>query len=1088
VPDPSTPIITFYSYKGGTGRSMSLANMAWILASNGSRVLVVDWDLEAPGLHRFFHPFLPDPELRSSPGLIDLMWEFAVAASDPQTAAESGWHEEFAHIQQYAMSVEYPFPMAGTIDLVPAGRQDHLYSTQVTSFDWNNFYERLGGGGFLQALKRSMRDEYDYVLIDSRTGVSDISGICTVHMPDILVSCFTLSTQAIDGAAAVGSSVQRQRHGDQLRIFPVPMRVEDGEQDKLEASRDYARANFGQFLWHVPDPERYWGEVEVPYKSFYAYEEILAPIGDRPQQQNTILAVTERITGYLTDQQVTGLGGSISEPDRRELLMLFQRERSSTGSRGKVRADGDARRVFICYAYDSAAHFDAVRELWSLLRNAGVDARLDRAPGQRSPSWPDWQVEELRAADLVIVVTSPGYNELDEREASRLRDAYYTQPSRFLAIVLPDAVDSELPAVLNMADIGELPMTAVTLTALTAEGIDPLVRQISRQGRTRADPIRARREDTVLPDPSLIKSADLLRNLVRRQWTSELAQRQVFDPSPLPLRWARRDRLSSARDGGRVALTGATTELPDLLMTQARGRLVILGPPGSGKTVTAARLVLRLCEQAGAGTPVPVLLWAASWNPRLHSLRDWLIRELGLNYPSLDDSAAKRLVEADLILPVIDGLDELPTGLRNHAVAAISREPLQAGLVITSRTSEYEQMVERSGESLTGAAVVELEPVSGSSAITFIQSLILSGDRRWEPVFENIRMHPGSPVAKALSTPLMVSLARQAYRSPKTDPAELLGFENGAALQQHLLGTIIDDSYGPGSISEVYGSGARYTAAAARRWLTFIALQMDRDKTRDLAWWRLEKEASAAGKLVVAITLLAGPVAGIFVAAHASLKDPFDLILPIIAAIIGISPVLRIATNRPSPEPYELRSPSPTRKPSESRSRDPQTVLRADRRIALLPPLAALIAGSASVLTVALAASHRYLVAVGFGAAVFVLITLAISLSSTAWGRFSVALPVLAARGSLPVRVMRFLDDAYTRGVLRRSGAVYQFRHARLQEILASNPGGLAPPVGRINVVRNSNDVEELLFRLRGSPIDDVHPKVWNQTNPNDAA
>jgi len=51
-------IVTFYSYKGGTGRSMALANVAWILASNGKRVLAIDWDLEAPGLHRYFTPFL----------------------------------------------------------------------------------------------------------------------------------------------------------------------------------------------------------------------------------------------------------------------------------------------------------------------------------------------------------------------------------------------------------------------------------------------------------------------------------------------------------------------------------------------------------------------------------------------------------------------------------------------------------------------------------------------------------------------------------------------------------------------------------------------------------------------------------------------------------------------------------------------------------------------------------------------------------------------------------------------------------------------------------------------------------------------
>ena len=51
-------IVTFYSFKGGTGRTMALANVAWILASNGLKVLVVDWDLDSPGLHRYFHPFL----------------------------------------------------------------------------------------------------------------------------------------------------------------------------------------------------------------------------------------------------------------------------------------------------------------------------------------------------------------------------------------------------------------------------------------------------------------------------------------------------------------------------------------------------------------------------------------------------------------------------------------------------------------------------------------------------------------------------------------------------------------------------------------------------------------------------------------------------------------------------------------------------------------------------------------------------------------------------------------------------------------------------------------------------------------------
>ncbi|HEX2209438.1 MAG TPA: P-loop NTPase, partial [Longimicrobium sp.] len=82
-------IITFYSYKGGTGRSMVLANTAWILASQGKSVLVIDWDLEAPGLHRYFQPFLTDPELTTSEGLIDFVVDYQLRTYRPPSAPAS---------------------------------------------------------------------------------------------------------------------------------------------------------------------------------------------------------------------------------------------------------------------------------------------------------------------------------------------------------------------------------------------------------------------------------------------------------------------------------------------------------------------------------------------------------------------------------------------------------------------------------------------------------------------------------------------------------------------------------------------------------------------------------------------------------------------------------------------------------------------------------------------------------------------------------------------------------------------------------------------------------------------------------------
>jgi tetratricopeptide (TPR) repeat protein len=327
--DPSEQrgrIVTFYSYKGGTGRTMALANTAWILASNGLRVLAVDWDLESPGLHRYFHPFLLDKQLRSTPGVIDLIRGFAAATMETNGGAGPAWYREHANVLDVAVSLARDFPKPGVLDFVSPGKQDSFYSKAVTTFDWDGFYERQGGGAFLDALVDDMRAQYDWILIDSRTGLSDTAGICTVQLPDIVVNCFTLSTQSLDGAVAIATTIRSRRADRPVKILPVPMRVEDGEQTKLEAGRDHARSRFDSFLADLtPEArERYWGDVEIPYKPFYAYEEILAPVGDRPRQENTLLAACERFVTVLTQGAVTELA-PFPEPERQRWLAEYER-------------------------------------------------------------------------------------------------------------------------------------------------------------------------------------------------------------------------------------------------------------------------------------------------------------------------------------------------------------------------------------------------------------------------------------------------------------------------------------------------------------------------------------------------------------------------------------------------------------------------------------------------------------------------------------------------------------------------------------------------------------------------------------------
>ena len=77
-------IVTFYSYKGGTGRSMALANVGWVLASSGKRVLAIDWDLEAPGLERYFVDYTWRSAIeQEGAGFLDLLVQ-AKAASSPE--------------------------------------------------------------------------------------------------------------------------------------------------------------------------------------------------------------------------------------------------------------------------------------------------------------------------------------------------------------------------------------------------------------------------------------------------------------------------------------------------------------------------------------------------------------------------------------------------------------------------------------------------------------------------------------------------------------------------------------------------------------------------------------------------------------------------------------------------------------------------------------------------------------------------------------------------------------------------------------------------------------------------------------------
>ena len=150
-----------------------------------------------------------------------------------------------------------------------------------------------------------MKQKYEYILIDSRTGVSDTSGICTIQMPDTLVACTTLNNQSLVGMSAVLESIRSKRNPGDLRVFPTIMRIELAEKDKLEAALGTARRLLSEFLPYLTESEKtaYWKDTDVLYYPYYAYEEVLATFGDRlgtSTSDLSLLSTMERLGRHIT--------------------------------------------------------------------------------------------------------------------------------------------------------------------------------------------------------------------------------------------------------------------------------------------------------------------------------------------------------------------------------------------------------------------------------------------------------------------------------------------------------------------------------------------------------------------------------------------------------------------------------------------------------------------------------------------------------------------------------------------------------------------------------------------------------------------
>ncbi len=391
-------IITFYSYKGGVGRSMALANAGVILAQWGYRVLLIDFDLEAPGLENFFSSMLELSEIQTTPGVVDFICEYI----DSTQFNPERWKED---------RIEIRLPRTtGKLDLWLAGKKDQDYFKRVRRLDLPEFYSANNGGAFIEELRTKLKEEYDFVLVDSRTGHTEIGGLCTVQIPDMIVLLFTATEQAFQGGLDIitrASGARQKMPFDRVYVptVPVPSRLDSKAEFRLSQQwlDRFARELddiFAGWLPRLVNPRTLLDLIKLPHISFFSYGEALPVLEQGTTDPGGLAYAYETLTGLLARnlQEVESLLASRDDYIRK--AARTERPRHSKESAAKI---------FISYAHNDKKWLDMLlKHLRPLARARGFLIWDDRSVGP-GEEWREQISAALSEAEVAVLLVSPDY-------------------------------------------------------------------------------------------------------------------------------------------------------------------------------------------------------------------------------------------------------------------------------------------------------------------------------------------------------------------------------------------------------------------------------------------------------------------------------------------------------------------------------------------------------------------------------------------------------------------------------------------------------------------------------------------------------
>jgi MinD-like ATPase involved in chromosome partitioning or flagellar assembly len=289
---------TFYSFKGGVGRTLALVNVGVELANSGKRVLLVDFDLEAPGIDTFKELQSPSGQA----GIVDYVTDYLRSGSPP----------DFTHYHYHAkLSMDH----GGGVWVMPAGRRDASYAAKLAVIDWQDLYANKNGFLLLENLKNqwSKNLQPDYVLIDSRTGHTEVGGICTRQLPDGVVILFIPNQQNLSGLTGVVDSIRQEN--EKTGRQPIDIEFVASNVPSLDDEEQILQSLLKQFSQELD----YSTETLVidRYDSLHLLNQSIFVL-DRPRSRlsRTYRALMKRITSRNLDDREAALAAMSADRTR----------------------------------------------------------------------------------------------------------------------------------------------------------------------------------------------------------------------------------------------------------------------------------------------------------------------------------------------------------------------------------------------------------------------------------------------------------------------------------------------------------------------------------------------------------------------------------------------------------------------------------------------------------------------------------------------------------------------------------------------------------------------------------------------------